>query len=83
MNLFRTDLGGNDDLNYQTLVQPQIRQMEFNRRVDIQEQQINRRLQAIAAQNAYGPRGSTRIMPTGHPATHRYYSHYYPGLRRR
>lgn len=83
MNLFRTDLSGNDDLNYQTLVQPQLRQMEFNRQVNIQEQQITRRVQAIAAQNAFAPRGSTSIMPTGHGAAHRYYSHYYPGMYRR
>ncbi len=83
MNLFRTDLGGNDDLNFQTLVQPQLRQQEFNRRVGIQEQQMNRRLQAIAAQNSFSPRGSTNIMPTGHGATHRYYSHFFPALQRR
>jgi hypothetical protein len=79
MNLFRTDLGGNDDLNYQTLVQPQLRQQEFNRQFSIQEQQLNRRIQALSARNPY----SEGIMPTGHGATHRYYSHFYPQLNRR
>jgi len=83
MNLFRTDLDGNDDLNYQTLVQPQLRQMEYNRQFSIQEQQINRRIQALSARNAYSPQGSPNLMPTGHGATHRYYSHFYPQLNRR
>jgi hypothetical protein len=83
MNLFRNDLSGADDLNYQTLVQPQLRQQEFNRQFDIQEQQINRRLNALAARNAFSPQGSANMMPTGHAATHRYYSHFFPALQRR
>jgi hypothetical protein len=83
MNLFRTDLGGNDDLNYQTLVQPQLRQQDFNRQFSVQEQQLNRRVQALSARNPYAAQGSPNMMPTGHGATHRYYSHFYPQLNRR
>lgn len=84
LNLFRTDLSGNDDLNYQTLVRPQLQQQAFNRQMSVQTQQMNMRMQAIAAQNPYSsPRGSTQMMPTGHRSTFRNYSHYYPALSRR
>ncbi|MEM6328645.1 MAG: hypothetical protein AAF790_00195 [Planctomycetota bacterium] len=84
LNLFRGDnnfTGSNDDLNYQTLVRPQLQQQQFNRRAALAAQQMNARLQNLAAQPAFAPTGSQTLIPTGSPAAYRFYSHYYPGQR--
>ncbi len=84
LNLFRDEDGlGSDgtDLNYQTLVRPQLRQQEFNRQQSVQMQALNARLQNLAAQPAFSPTGSQSLAPTGSPSAFRYYSHFYPGQR--
>jgi hypothetical protein len=81
LNLFRTDLSGNNALNYQTLVEPQLRQQQLNQQVQKREQQTNYRLQAIAAQADFNPQGSREEFPTGHQTVFMYYGHYYPQAR--
>jgi hypothetical protein len=81
LNLFRTDLSGNNALNYQTLVEPQLRQQQLNQQTQKREQQTNYRLQAIAAQADFNPQGSREEFPTGHQTVFMYYGHYYPQAR--
>lgn len=81
LNLFRTDLTGNNSLNYNTLVEPQLRQQQLNQQVQRQERQTNSRLQAIAAQADFNPQGSREEFPTGHQTVYMYYGHYYPVAR--
>jgi len=83
LNLFREDLDGQSDLNYQTLVQPQLRQQAVNERQQREAFDLSRRLQAIAAQSDYNPAGSTSQPPTGHNTVFMYYGHYYPQPARR
>jgi len=78
LNLFREDLGGNDDFNYQTLVRPQLEQQRFNEQVQRQAQDINRRLQSLSAQPDFNPQGDRNVMPTGHQTVFMNYGHYYP-----
>jgi hypothetical protein len=80
LNLFREDLDGQSDLNYQTLVQPQLRQQAINERQQRENFDLTRRLQSIAAQSDYNPAGSTSQPPTGHQTVFMYYGHYYPAL---
>lgn len=84
LNLFNESFDeGGTDLNYQTLVRPQLQQQRINSQLQRQTQALNQRLQDIAAQPAYSPRGSTRQAPTGHSTFFRVYSHYYPTAGRR
>ena len=83
LNLFREDLDGQSDLNYQTLVQPQLRQQAVNERLQREAFDISRRLTSIAAQSDYNPAGSTNQPPTGHQTVFQYYGHYYPALNQR
>lgn len=83
MNMFRDDLSGNGDLNYQTLVQPQLQQQQINRQLERQNLALGQRVQAVSAQSAYQPQGSTQIYPTGHPTAFMNYMHYYPTPRGR
>jgi hypothetical protein len=79
MNLFRDDLSGESDLNYQTLVRPQLEQQRVNAQVQRQNMELARRVQSISAKSDYGnPQGSETQYPTGHPTSFRYYSHFYP-----
>ena len=78
LNLFRESLDGNDDLNYNTLVRPQLEQQRMNEQFQRQNLDISRRVQAIAAQADYNPQGSKSQYPTGHQTTFMYYGHYYP-----
>ena len=80
LNLFREDLDGNSDLNYQTLVRPMIQQQELNQQLQRQNYAINQRLQQIAAQGDYNAQGSESQPPTGHQTVFGYYGHYYPAL---
>jgi len=81
MNLFRDDLTGESDLNYQTLVRPQLDQQRVNAQVQRQNMEIARRVQSISARSDYGnPGGAQDQYPTGHPTSFRYYSHFYPAL---
>jgi len=78
LGLFREDLNGYDDLNYQTSVQPRLQQQAFNEQIARQAQAINRRLTSLSARNAYQTNGSANIAPTGHTASFQYYSRFYP-----
>lgn len=77
LNLFRETLG-DDDLNYQTLVRPQLQQQQFNQQVVRQEQAINNRITSMAARNPFATTGNQQLMPTGHAATFQNYSRFYP-----
>lgn len=82
MNLFREDLEGGSDINYNTLVRPQLQQQAFNQQVQ-REIDYSVKMQSIAAQNDYNAQGSKDILPTGHQTAFRYTGRYYPGLMRR
>jgi hypothetical protein len=83
LNLFREDLDGQSDLNYQTLVQPQLRQQAINERQQRESMEMSQRLQSIGAQSDFNPAGSTSQPPTGHQTVFQYYGHYYPALNQR
>jgi hypothetical protein len=83
LNLFREDLEGGGDLNYNTLVRPQLQQQQFNQQVQRQNLAVERQLQAFAAQSDFNPQGSTSQLPTGHQTVFRYYGRYYPRMYRR
>jgi len=81
LNLFRDDLDGSGDFNYQTLVRPQFQQLATNQQFQRQNLEISQRVQAISAQSAYGnPAGSESQYPTGHQTAFGYYSRFYPGM---
>jgi hypothetical protein len=82
LNLFREDLAGNDDLNYNTLVRPMLQQQQFNQQVQRQSLELERRLQSFAAQSDFNPQGSEQQLPTGHQTVFRYYGRYYPAMNR-
>lgn len=79
LNLFNASFDANaDDLAYQTLVRPQLRQQRFNDRMRAEAAQINARLQSIAAQSGYTPSGNPNLLPTGTGGgVYRNYLHYY------
>lgn len=82
LNLFRTDLEGGGDFNYQTLVRPQLQQMATNQQFQRQNMELAQRVQAISAQSPYqNPAGSETIYPTGHQTAFGYYGTYYPGMQ--
>jgi hypothetical protein len=78
LNLFREDLGGNDDLNYQTLVRPQLDQQRINAQVQRQNMEIARHVQSLSAQRDYNPQGSESQYPTGHPTAFNNLGSFYP-----
>ena len=81
MNLFRDDLDGSGDFNYQTLVRPQLNQLQLNQQFQNQNSELNSRVQSISAQRDYAnPAGSETIYPTGHTTTFGYHGRYYPGM---
>ncbi|MCI0491582.1 MAG: hypothetical protein L0Z07_01440 [Planctomycetes bacterium] len=80
MNLFREDLGGNSDLNYSTLVRPQLQQQQINSAVQRQGMELSRRVQAIAAQPDFNPQGSEQQLPTGHTTVFMNHGRYYPAI---
>lgn len=84
MNLFREDFGGASDLNYQTLVRPQLQQQQYNQQFQRQNMELSTRVQRISAQSAFqNAAGSESIYPTGHPTAFGGYSHFYPALSQR
>lgn len=83
LNLFREDLDGQSDFNYQTLVRPQLQQQAVNERMQREATEFNRRLQALGAQSDFNPAGSVSMPPTGHQTVFMYYGHYYPQMQRR
>lgn len=79
LNLFRTDANGRiDPLNYNTLVEPQLRQQQLNKQQQAENQYTTRRLQAISAQSDYNVQGSKEEYPTGHQTVFQYFGHYFP-----
>jgi hypothetical protein len=83
LNLFREDLQGESDLNYQTLVRPMLQQQQFNEQMQRQGIEIAGRLQSIAAQADFNPQGSQSMYPTGHKTVFNYLGHFYPASARR
>ncbi|WP_425400926.1 hypothetical protein [Aeoliella sp.] len=83
LNLFNDSFAGDNDLNYQTIVRPQLRQQRFNDQVRRRESEINQQLTALSARNAYNTTGNQGVMPTGHSATFQNYSRFYPAKSRR
>jgi hypothetical protein len=83
LNLFREDLDGESDLNYQTLVQPQLRQQAINERQQRESMEMSSRLQSLGAQSDFNPAGSRYQPPTGHQTAFQYYGRYYPALQQR
>lgn len=84
MNLFREDFGGTSDLNYQTLVRPQLQQQQYNQQFQKQNMELSTRVQQISARSAFqNPAGSETMYPTGHPTAFGGYSHFYPALSQR
>jgi hypothetical protein len=81
LNLFRQDLSGNSDFNYQTLVKPMLQQQQFNQQSQRQSYEMARRVQAIAAQGEFNMQGSKDQYPTGHQTAFQYYGRYYPGFQ--
>ena len=78
LNLFREDFAGESDLNYNTLVRPQLQQQAFNQQVQRQGQEMSRRMQQMAAQSDFNPQGDKNQFPTGHQTVFGYYGHYHP-----
>jgi hypothetical protein len=85
LNLFREDFEGNSDLNYNTLVQPQLQQQQFNQQVQRQAIDQARRLETLSARVDFNPQGAKDEFPTGHRTVYRYTGHYYqmPTTRQR
>ncbi len=83
LNLFREDLNGGSDLNYQTLVRPQLQQQQFNQQMQQAGRDISRRMQSIAAQSDFNPSGNVHAPPTGHQTVFNYTGRYYPVQQRR
>lgn len=81
MNLFREDFDGSGDFNYQTLVRPQLNQLQLNQQFQNQNTELNQRVQSISAQRDYSnPAGSENLYPTGHSTAFGYHGRYYPAL---
>ena len=83
LNLFRDDFEGGSDLNYQTLVRPQLQQQQFNQQIQRQNLLLGQRLQSLSAQPDFNPRGSEQQFPTGHPTVFMYHGRYYPMMNAR
>lgn len=83
LGLYNEGFGVFNDLDYQTVVRPAIQQRDFNQQVVRQAQSINRRVNALAARNAYNTAGNQGVMPTGHAATFNNHSRFYPQSRQR
>jgi hypothetical protein len=84
MNLFREDLEGFGDFNYQTLVRPQLNQLQLNQQFQNQNAELNSRVQSISAQRDYSnPAGADNLHPTGHSTVFGHHGRYYPALNSR
>jgi hypothetical protein len=83
LNLFRQDVEGGSDFNYQTLVRPQLQQQQVNQQQQRQVMEFNRRLQNMSAQSDFNPQGSESQYPTGHQTVFRYYGRYHPTMNAR
>jgi hypothetical protein len=76
LNLVRDDSGA--AANYQTLVRPQIEQLNFNRQQELQFDRLDRQFQNFRSESAFPQEGSVDIRETGHTTRFMNRSHYYP-----
>ena len=76
LNLLRDDSGAT--ANYQTLVRPQMEQIDFNRQQERQFDRLDRQFQNFRSESAYPQDGSVEIRETGHTTRFMNLSHYYP-----
>jgi len=79
LNLFRDD-GRGAVSNYQTLVRPQLEQIELMQQQTRQTrslQRLNRQVQQLQQQAAFPISGSTQIRATGHTTQFMNLSHFY------
>jgi hypothetical protein len=84
LRMFDDALDDGTSPTYQTSVRPLLQQQNFNRQFQLQQQQLERRVQQISAQPAFQPRGSESQMPTGHQTVMFNTGRYYPlNFRRR
>jgi hypothetical protein len=83
LNLFRDDLDGSGDFNYQTLVRPQLQQQQLNEQFQSQAQAIAQRVQQISARPAYNQQGAQNVLPTGHQTVFGYHGRFYPSMNAR
>jgi hypothetical protein len=77
LNLFREDRSGNSDLDYTTLVRPQLQQQQINQQAQRQSLDLERRLQSLTAQADFNAGGDKEQFPTGHKTAYRYYGHFF------
>jgi hypothetical protein len=63
--------------NYYTQVRPQLEQQRMNQMQMARNQQMQRQLNAMAAQSPYSATGSENMSPTGHGAVYMNYGGYY------
>jgi hypothetical protein len=76
LNLVRDDSGA--AANYQTLVRPQMEQIDYNRQQENRLDHLNRQFQNFRSESAYPLQGSQDIRETGHITQFMNLSHYYP-----
>jgi hypothetical protein len=76
LNLVRDDSGA--AANYQTLVRPQMEQIDINRQQEMQFDRLDRQFQDFRSESAYPQQGSLDIRETGHITRFMNRSHYYP-----
>lgn len=76
LNLVRDDSGA--AANYQTLVRPQMEQIDINRRQEMQFDRLDRQFQNFRSESAFPQEGSLDIRETGHTTRFMNRSHYYP-----
>lgn len=75
LNLGRDDSAAPD---YQTLVRPQLEQLEFNRRQSLEVDRLNRQVQDFRTQAAFPAGGSPDLRATGHSTRFMNTSHFFP-----
>lgn len=76
LNLVRDDNGA--AANYQTLVRPQMEQIDFNRQQQTRLDRLDRQFQSFRNENAYPIQGSEQLRETGHSTRFMNRSHFYP-----
>ena len=76
LNLVRDDSGA--AANYQTLVRPQMEQIDFNRQQEMQLDRLDRQFQDFRSESAFPQQGALNLRETGHTTRFMNRSHYYP-----
>lgn len=84
LNLFRDSaVSDPNQVDYQTLVQPQLQQQQMNNQIQQQARALGQQFQALSAQPAFNPQGSQIQSPTGHTTFFNNTLNYYPLRNRR